>query len=525
MFDFFDYLCPLKSTKMKNLPLGRQDFAALREDDCLYVDKTELIYKLVTNGKRYFLSRPRRFGKSLTISTLDAIFNARFDLFHGLWIENKYDWKKYPIIKLSFESISSLELSTQELLKQELHLIAQTYGLSLKNKFLKDLTSELITKLSATEKVVILIDEYDKPILDAIPHNFALAYERRETLKEFFETLKKEDSNIHFIFVTGVSKFAKTTLFSGANQLIDISLSPDFATLCGYTQVEMEANFSSIFAELAENQQLSEDEILPEIKTWYNGYNFRGTSVYNPWSILSMAFDRRISNYWFKTGSPSFLLRYLKEGLYYKLANMNVNETVLESYDIEKIDYRALLFQAGYLTIANENPREQTYVLDYPNKEVELSLSQHILANYAETNLSDAGMSALDIREALNVGDLERFKTIVNSLFASIPGPIFLKKYEAYYHSILHTMFTLLAFYAQCEVNTAIGRADAVVHLPHKIFIFEFKINGSAKVALEQILKNDYAGKYAASGKKITLVGVGLSKTKKGIVSMEVENI
>jgi hypothetical protein len=507
---------------MKGLPIGRQDFKSIREEDLLYVDKTELIFRLIDTGRRYFFSRPRRFGKSLTVSTLETIFEGRRDLFKGLWIEDKIEWKKYPVLQFSFDRISSQSANTQDSLINQLHLHAKNNGITLKSENLKELTIELITKISVHEKVAILIDEYDKPILDAIPHDFTLAYQRRDLLKEFFETLKSEDANIHFIFVTGVSKFAKTTLFSGPNQLRDITLAPEFATLCGYTQAELEAYFSEAFPKIAVNQQLSNDELLPEIKKWYNGYNFCGDPVYTPWSILNMVAEGRIRNYWFNSGSPSFLLRYLKAGLYYKLANMNVSETVLESFDIEKIDYRALLFQGGYLTIASENVRDHTYILDYPNAEVEQSLSQFMLATFAETNISDAGMSALDIRDALLAGDLERFKIIINSLFASIPAPIFLKKHEAYYHAILHTTFTLLAFYAQSEVNTSFGRADAVVTLPNQIYVFEFKINGTAVDALNQIQNRDYAGKYAATGKKITLVGVGLSKSKKGIIGIEI---
>lgn len=506
---------------MKRLPIGQHDFASIREEGFLYVDKTEIIHRLFQNGGRYFLSRPRRFGKSLTLTTLACIFQGRRDLFKGLWIEDKIEWKKYPVLRFSFDRISSAQRSVESLLEEQIEDLASSNAIHLEREGIKAKLSDLINTLAAEEKVVILIDEYDKPILDAIPHDFELAYQRRDTLKEFFETLKSVDDSIHFIFVTGVSKFAKTTLFSGPN-LRDISLTPDFATLCGYTQEELEAYFSPAFPEIAKNQQVSDEQLLPEIKKWYNGYNWRGPRVYNPWSILNMASDRRISNYWFSSGSPAFLLRYLKAGLYYKLSNMNVNETVLDSYDIEKIDYRALLFQGGYLTIIGENVQDHTYLLDYPNLEVEHSLNQFMLATFAETNLSDAGMSALDMREALRNGDLEQFKTIVNSLFASIPGPIFLKRYEAYYHAILHTVFNLLAFYVQSEVHTASGRADAVVTLLNQIYVFEFKINGSAKDALAQIMDRGYAEKYAASGKKVILVGIGLSKSKKGIVSMEV---
>jgi Predicted AAA-ATPase/PD-(D/E)XK nuclease superfamily len=508
---------------MKRLPIGRSDFSSIREEGFVYVDKTELIYKLLINGGRYFLSRPRRFGKSLTVSTLEAIFQGKRDLFKGLWIEDKIDWKKFPVLMFSFDQITSSDGNTHDLLIQQLHNVAKKNNVKLTQKDVKSLTEELIEKVSKKGKVVILVDEYDKPILDVVPHKMELANERREILKDFFETIKNKDGQVHFVFVTGVSKFAKMTMFSGPNQLKDITLSPKFSAICGYTQEELEFHFSYSFPQIAKNQQVAEGNLISEIKKWYNGYSWTGEHVYNPWSILNMVDEGYIRNYWFNSGSPSFLLRYLKAGLYYKLTNFNVPETVLDSFEIEKIDYRALLFQGGYLTIKSEDVKSHTYLLGFPNCEVEMALSQFMLATFSETNVNDAGMSALDLREALLANDLEQFKLIVNSLFSSIPSPIFLQKYEAYYHAILHTTFTLLGYYANNEVHTSAGRADAVVTLPNQIFIFEFKINDTAKAALQQIKDKNYAGKYAASGKKITLVGVELSKVDKGIVAMEVE--
>jgi len=239
--------------------------------------------------------------------------------------------------------------------------------------------------------------------------------------------------------------------------------------------------------------------------------------VYNPWSILNLVDKRQIKNYWFSSGHPEFLLRILKKGLFYQLTDLTVNEILLDSFELENIDYRALLFQTGYLTIGTADPVLHTYTLRYPNREIEESLLQYMLAAYSETRIGDTGLTALHLREALQTGDLDRVVAILNSLFASIPHQIFLPQYEAYFHSILHIAFTLLGFYVQSEPSTAAGRADAVVTLPDRVYIFEFKINGTAQEALAQIESRDYAGPYRASGKTVIPVGVGLDAEQKGI--------
>lgn len=504
---------------MKPLPIGIQSFRKLREGDFLYVDKTEDIYRLLQSAGIYFLSRPRRFGKSLLVSTLKEVFLGNRALFRGLWIEDKIDWKPYPVVHLSFDRISSREAGVRDLLMNQLDLSAQEYGRSIGGNTVKDKTEALLRALAGPDgrRVVILIDEYDKPILDAVPEDLRLAEERRELLKEFFETLKNLDAFIHFIFITGISKFSRMSIFSGLNNLKDLTLQPRFATICGYTQSEIEDYFSESFPELARQEQLSEIGLIQEIKIWYNGYNWLGEKIYNPWSILNMVDNLRISNYWFSSGHPAFLLKILKKGLYFQLDNLVVNEILLDSFELNHIDYRALLYQTGYLTIAREDRKNRTYTLDFPNREIEESLLQYMLATYSETLLGDTGLTALHLREALQTGDLDRVVAILNSLFASIPHQIFLPQYEAYFHSILHIAFTLLGFYVQSEPSTAAGRADAVVTLPDRVYIFEFKINGTAEEALAQIESRDYAGPYRASGKTVIPVGVGLSAEEKGI--------
>ncbi|MCO6491223.1 MAG: AAA family ATPase [Phaeodactylibacter sp.] len=359
---------------MKNLPIGRHDFRALREANLLYVDKTPVIYRLLGGGMRWFLSRPRRFGKSLLVTTLRELFLGNREAFKGLWIEDKIEWKAYPVVTLLFDKISSRETGMAELLSDQLQEVAEQHGFSLQSDGIKRRTSELIRKLAGDTGAVILIDEYDKPILDAVADDLPLAQKRREILKEFFETLKSEDRHIHFIFITGVSKFSRMSVFSGMNNLLDITLDEQFATICGYTQAELESHFAASFPAIAQRHQWTEKELLGQVKEWYNGYHWRGEAVYNPWSVLNMAHNGRISNYWFASGHPEFLLRALKKGLHFQLGRVQAPAVSLDSFELENMDYRSLLFQTGYLTIVEEDIHTRTFTLGYPNREVEESL-------------------------------------------------------------------------------------------------------------------------------------------------------
>lgn len=510
---------------MKDLPIGRHDFRALREADLLYVDKTPVICRLMGGGMRWFLSRPRRFGKSLLVTTLRELFLGNRELFKGLWIEDQIEWKAYPVVSLLFDKISSRETEMAELLSDQLQEVAEQYGFSLQSTGIKRRTSELIQKLAGDTGVAILIDEYDKPILDVVADDPALAQKRREVLKEFFETLKSEDRHIHFIFIAGVSRFSRMSVFSGMNNLLDITLDEQFATICGYTQAELESNFADAFPAVAKRHQWTEAYLLQQVKEWYNGYQWRGEAVYNPWSVLNMAHNGRISNYWFASGHPEFLMRTLKKGLRFQLARIRVPAISLDNFELENMDYRSLLFQTGYLTVVEEDINTQTFTLGYPNREVEESLLQYMLADYSQIQQADSGLTALQLRDALMAGDLQKSMAIINGLFAHIPHEIFLNQYEAYFHSIIHICFTLLGFYVKSEPSTAKGRADAVVSLPGRVYIFEFKINGTAEEALAQIKNRDYAGAYQATGKQLVLVGVALSPEDKGITDWKTEYI
>lgn len=352
------------------LPIGLQYFGKIRRQDALYVDKTEYIYNLCRlDGAAYFLSRPRRFGKSLTLDTINELFNGTQKLFEGLWIEDKWDWSQSnPVIRLSFDAIGH-ENGLANALVNRLNSIAQNFKIKLTQETPGLVFEELISKLvkKTGKQVVILIDEYDKPIVDYIdPYNLEAANKQRDILKSFFGILKNASNNIRFLFITGVSKFSKVSIFSDLNHLVDLTLLPKYAGLCGYTQTELEYNFAPFLKTMP-------PETLDKMRTWYNGYSWDAkTFVYNPFSVLNFFNSRTYSNYWFATGTPTFLIKLMRKRFDYKLEETVVSDLVLESFTLEKfddLDVNSLLLQTGYLTI-KEITQYGQFVLNYPNQEV-----------------------------------------------------------------------------------------------------------------------------------------------------------
>ena len=504
---------------MKKYPIGIQDFRKLREENYLYIDKTKVLHHLITSGGYYFLSRPRRFGKSLLISTLKEIFLGSLELFKGLWIENKIDWAPRPVIYLSFGGINSKSGVFEGNFITAWKQIAADHGITLEHTDLAFLVEELLKKLSQKGKVAILIDEYDKPILDHIEDS-VLSNENRLILKSFYDVLKNCDQYIHFLFLTGISKFAKVSVFSGLNNLNDITLDASYGDICGYNQEELESYFKEEIESIAAKEGKSIADLNTEIRAWYNGYSWLGKKVYNPFSILNFMSKGTFNNFWFATGHPSFLIKTLVAVNVYKLKDIEVNPLIFDGASVDNIDYRSLLFQTGYLTITSENRERQTLTLNFPNNEVKNALHQYMLGGYGHRSHGDSIVSALDIKDALQEGDTERFKTAVNALYASIPYDIFLKNYEAYYQSVLYIALQLLGIFVKCEVTTSHGRIDTVIHFPHRIYVIEFKIDDSAEAALAQIQEKQYAAPWQASGVPVSLIGIGMSREQKGITSM-----
>jgi len=504
---------------MLRYPIGLQDFKGLIEDGYVYIDKTEHIYQLL-QGKYYFFSRPRRFGKSLLLSTIDYIFQAKKELFKGLWIEDKIEWKEYPIIRLDFSPMNYRDLGLENELLRSLRRIAKKYNLEIDFDSSKVFFENLILELSKIEKVVILIDEYDKPIIDYLePDQLHEAKKNRSIMKNFYGVLKNLDSHIRFLFITGVSKFSKVSIFSDLNHLEDLTVKPYSATLVGYTQSELEHYFGKRIEEIAQNQGLSYEELLQSIKKWYNGYSWLGEKVYNPFSVLNFVKSGQLMNFWFETGTPTFLVKILNKNFEYNFEEVEANDTILSNFDIENIYPLTLLFQTGYLTIKKHTGR--FYVLSYPNLEVKYSLLENILTDY--TKLPNTSATAYRIRQSFDTHNFELFQEQINILFSKIPYQLFEANQEKYYHAIIFMILHLLGYDIECEISTSKGRIDAVIITEKSVYILEFKINDSSENAIRQIREKEYFKKYLDRNKPVFLVGIALKD--KEIETMIVENL
>ena len=504
---------------MLRYPIGLQDFKGLIEDGYVYIDKTEHIYQLL-QGKYYFFSRPRRFGKSLLLSTIDYIFQAKKELFKGLWIENKIEWKEYPIIRLDFSAMDYKNLSLEETLFRRLRETAQRYAIVIEDTVLKEYFRKLILELSKIERVVILIDEYDKPIIDYLePDQIPEAQKNRNIMKNFYGVLKNLDGHIRFLFITGISKFSKVSIFSDLNHLEDLTVKPYSATLVGYTQSELEYYFGKRIEELAQNQGLSYEELLQSIKKWYNGYSWLGEKVYNPFSVLNFVKSGQLMNFWFETGTPTFLVKLINKEFAYNFEKVKADDMILSNFNIENIYPLTLLFQTGYLTIQEVIGRK--YILSYPNLEVKYSLIEHLLLDY--TNITHLNGTAMEIQDAFEEQNFELFQDQINILFSKIPYQIFEANQEKYYHAVIFLIFQLLGYYIESEVSTSKGRIDSVIFTTENIYILEFKINDSAENAIRQIREKEYFKKYLDRNKPIFLVGIALKN--KEVENMIVEKL
>jgi Predicted AAA-ATPase len=386
---------------MKNLPIGIQTLEQIRAKNCIYVDKTRLVHQLATTGTYYFFSRPRRFGKSLLISTLKELYLGNKALFNGLWIENNWDWSKTnPVIHISFDDVDYQGLGLNDALLEQLDECAALYGITLEKITLKSKFKELIAALSSQYgKVVILIDEYDKPIIDFLEKDeIDIAKKNRLTLRDFYSVLKNADKLLELLFITGISKFAKVSLFSHLNNLTDITLSKRYAALAGYTQEELEFNFPDYIQSCVENLKISREELLKQMKIWDDGYSWDGlTEVYNPFGTLNFLYDQRFRNYWFSTGSPDFLVKQMRRITYYNVENAVVNDRILDKYDIDNLELIPLLFQTGYLTVKKVDKMTGDMVLDYPNKEVRESMYEFLIDDVSRNPPSDKVITGIGV--------------------------------------------------------------------------------------------------------------------------------
>jgi hypothetical protein len=507
---------------MKNLSIGIQTLTEIRAKNCVYVDKTQLVHQLATTGKHYFFSRPRRFGKSLLISTLKELYLGNKVVFDGLWIENNWDWSKSnPVVHISFDEIDYTQLGLETAISNQLKKWAKHYSVRLTSVGIKSQFKELLEKISKTHgKVAILIDEYDKPIIDFLEkHEIQQAQLNRTILREFYGVLKNSENLLEIVFITGISKFAKVSLFSHLNNLDDITTTEKYATLTGYTEAELAHYFADYLEPIAQKLNLSQAHLIEQMRLWYDGYSWDGINrLYNPYGTLKFLANQRFENFWFSTGSPQFLIQQMKKITFFNVENAIVNNRILDKYDIENIELIPLLFQTGYLTIKSIDAMTGDMVLDYPNKEVRESMYSFLIDDIAKNpQRIHTGLTINDLNNAFVARDLEKVKTILNSLCADLPVEVFVKQTEGLYHGLIHVVFKYLGVFVNSEVHSSQGHADSIVQTLTDVYIFEFKFNKTAQDGLDQIKKQNYADPYRASGKIITGIGVNFNADKRGI--------
>ena len=515
--------------KNKRLPIGIQTFSDLIEGNYLYVDKTRLAAKMAEGSKGYyFLSRPRRFGKTLFLDTLKSLFEGRKGLFKGLYIYDKWDWEVvYPVIHFNFadgilKTQQDFTDKLEELMKENSRRLGVECDYSpTDRRCFKDLIVRVHEKYG--QKVVILIDEYDKPMLDNVTDS-EIARLMRDNLRNLYSVIKGADAHLRFVFLTGVSKFSKVSIFSGLNTLKDISLDANYASVCGYTQHDLETEFADHL------QGVDMDRL----RKWYNGYNFLGDNVYNPFDILLfISENHRFKNYWFSTGTPTFLIDLIKTQKYYlpELEIQEVAESVMDSFDIDQLNIVAILFQSGYLTIQSvlEKHGKIRYRLTYPNLEVRMAMSEHLI-EYLTRDFTHITRNEDTLLDALHDEDLLLLEQGVKNLFASISYDNYtnnsIQNYEGYYASVIYAYFSALGCDALiAEDHTNRGRIDLTLRVEEKIYIFEFKVvdeDTLSNTALQQIKEKQYAEKYQGQG-TIYLVGIEFSKKERNVIGFEWE--
>lgn len=540
---------------MKNLPIGKQGIADILTTNQLYVDKTKQIHHLIDKGNLYFLSRPRRFGKSLTISTLSEIFKGNRELFKGLHIAEKtdYNWQAYPILQFSFNSFGHKTTVLREQMTRSIQKWAKKFEVTVEQTTLTEQFEDLVTKIAEKEgkPVVILVDEYDKPIVDFIT-NFEQAKINQEVLRDFFSPLKNLEiqGHLRFLFITGVSKFSKVSLFSDLNNLIDLSVSIMAHDLTGITQAELIEYFSAYIKRAAQKFKMTETELLEGVKIWYNGYSFDGdTKLYNPFSLLNFFNENRFRNFWFATGTPTFLVELIRDrGIEPQdLENKIVGDTFFDKFSLQALEMTGLLYQTGYLTIKStiQKRYELNYNLGYPNMEVHKSLTHNLLEAFTYKPTSIVSEALIRMENALVAGEVAAFIAQLKILFPNIAHfhhpptdknlsqksknelVVAAKKnfdrWEGYFHSIIYLITAFMKLEVRSELVTHKGRLDLVAETAGFVYLMEFKLDQSAAAAIQQIKDKEYASGFLNTDKTLMLVGINFSKEEKNVENWKSE--
>ena len=510
-------------------PVGEQSFENLRADNAVYVDKTALIYQLVKQGRFYFLSRPRRFGKSLLVSTLEAYFLGKRELFAGLAMEKlEKEWVRYPVLHLDLSGVNyvgggKLETALDDFLAGW----EQTYSGKVSDGLFEIRFKNVIEHAHARtgQQAVVLVDEYDKPMLDAIGNRELLA-RNQQVLRGFYGALKASAPHLRFVFLTGVTRFAHVNIFSGLNNLWDISMSTEYATLCGITGAELHANFAEGVARMAARRGQTEAQVYDKLKAMYDGYRFSeevSEGVYNPFSLLSAFGEMKYGSYWFATGTPSYLVQVMQESGYW-VDDLMGKEVTLQALGDIKDPYQnpqALFYQAGYLTLGGRGRRKETYRLRFPNGEVKKGFKQFVQECYLPGVFGGETYNALAFHRLLAKGDAEGFMALLASFFW-VSNYEVMGDQEKYYQNTLRALFMLMGTRAEAEHRTANGRIDLLVWLPQYVYLFEIKMDRGAEVALEQIEGKGYAKGVDKGGRQLIAIGVSFSRAERGIQEWKV---
>ena len=511
--------------QMRTLPIGIQTFEDIREGGFLYVDKTAMVYQIAHIGKPYFLSRPRRFGKSLLISTFEAYFRGRKELFKGLAIEKlESEWKEYPVLHLDlnaekFDSVASLET----MLDRHLNLWEDIWGKDSREKTASDRFAGIIRRAceQTGNQVVVLIDEYDKPLLQTLLDD-VLMNEYCRMLKAFYGVLKSSDRYLRFVFLTGVTKFAQVSVFSDLNQLNDISMDYAYNALCGITREELARDFVPEIKNLGGFLGLTFEETICRLEKQYDGYHFcedTTVGVFNPFSVLNAFQKMQLGNYWSQTGTPTYLVDLLKQSNYDLRLLVNGIETTNSAFSEYRADTRnplPMIYQSGYLTIKHYDKEVELYTLMFPNDEVRYGFLNFLVPYYTEVSDDETGFHIAKFTRELRAGDVDSFMERLKVFFAGIPYELS-DDTERHYQAIFYVVFALMGQFVETEIRSARGRADAVVKTAEHIFVFEFKLNGSAEDALKQIDEKGYLVPYRLDGRSVVKIGVNFSKETRNI--------
>ncbi len=527
-----------KDDPMQNVPelsIGDSSFESIRRSKLLYVDKTRHIYEMVKKGKYYFLSRPRRFGKSLMVSTLKCLFQGKKELFDGLWIAKHGDWgwKEHPVVAIDFNGVPHQHPDTlTDALSLVLKQTAKRFEVSIETQFVETQFQELILALESKfgQGVVVLVDEYDKPIISHLGKGreaLEIAKNNREIMKYFFGVLKGVNvvPCLRFVFFTGVSKFSRVSIFSELNNLNDITMHRRYADMLGYTQPEVETCFADYVREFAEARGWTPESVIEGLKDYYNGYRFseKDVKMYNPFSVLNALEEQDFKAYWFETGTPAFLVDLIRENHWHppKIEDMIATPAMFSTYDLDDLKPEALLFQTGYVTI--KSVHQGYFTFDYPNREVKIAFLETLFHSYAK-QLSERSRF-VKLAEELLKEDLAAFIETVSAIFSSIPYELETKRDEAYFHTVFYLMVCASGVTARSQVMSSKGRIDLVMEFPELVYIIEFKCNQSATAAMKQIREKGYADMFRQTGKKIVLMGINFDSENRNVAEWLAETV